>query len=535
MHPHIEDYALIGDLQTAALVGRDGSIDWLCLPRFDSGGLLRRPPRRQGQRPLAARPPVLRGPRAAAPTAATRWSSTPCGRPPRAASGSSTSCRSATAQPDVVRIVEGLSGSVEMRGVLRLRFDYGRVGALGARRRGQPGGGRRAGLRVAAHPLPGHHLRQGLQHPLGLHRRRRRARRLRPDLAPLARAPAGARSTRSRRCQDTLDDWHTWSARCRYNGPYREAVIRSLITLKALTYAPTGGIVAAPTTSLPEELGGVRNWDYRYCWLRDATPHPELPALRRLSGGGRRLAGLAAARGGRRPRRPADHVRAGRRAAAAGGRAAVAVRILRLPSRTHRQRRRRTAAARRLRRGARLLPHRPHGRAGRRSRTPGASSAPWWTTWSPPGATPTRGCGRSAGRAGTSCTPRSWPGSRPTGRSGRSRRTRSSAGTSTAGGRCATRSTARCASSGYDADRGTFTQFYGSTGAGRRDPADPPRRLPAGRRPAGRRHHRRGPPRADATTDWCAATAPRAARSTGCRAARAPSWPARSGSPTRCS
>ncbi len=172
--------------------------------------------------------------------------------------------------PDVVRIVEGLHGSVAMRGVLRLRFDYGRVvpwvrAAEGSRvaiagpdsvwlRTPEDGrtygkdfstcsdftvaAGRRAAFVLTWHPS---------HEP-------------RPDLIDPFQA-----------LEETLEDWHNWSARCRYTGPYRAAVVRSLITLKALTYAPTGGIVAAPTTSLPEEPGGVRNWDYRYCWLRDAS------------------------------------------------------------------------------------------------------------------------------------------------------------------------------------------------------------------------------------------------------------------------
>ncbi|MFF8903019.1 glycoside hydrolase family 15 protein [Streptomyces lydicus] len=269
MHPHIEDYALIGDLQTAALVGRDGSIDWLCLPRFDSpacfaallGG------RDNGHWTLSPHSPEARAERSYRGDSLildTVWE-TPTGRvrvtdfmPQR------------DRAPDVVRIVEGLDGSVEMRGVLRLRFDYGRV---------VPWVRATEGARVAvAGPdsvwlrTPSHGTTYGKDfstrsdftvaagertafvltwHP---------SHEPRPDLIDPFDALA-----------DTLEDWRTWSARCRYDGPHRAAVIRSLITLKALTYAPTGGIVAAPTTSLPEEVGGVRNWDYRYCWLRDAS------------------------------------------------------------------------------------------------------------------------------------------------------------------------------------------------------------------------------------------------------------------------
>ncbi|MEV7383079.1 glycoside hydrolase family 15 protein [Streptomyces lydicus] len=269
MHPYIEDYALIGDLQTAALVGRDGSIDWLCLPRFDSpacfaallGG------RDNGHWTLSPHSPEARAERSYRGDSLildTVWE-TPTGRvrvtdfmPQR------------DRAPDVVRIVEGLDGSVEMRGVLRLRFDYGRV---------VPWVRAVEGSRVAiAGPdsvwlrTPSHGTTYGkdfsTRSDFTVAAGQRTAFVLtwhpshepRPDLIDPFDALA-----------DTLEDWRTWSARCRYAGPHRAAVIRSLITLKALTYAPTGGIVAAPTTSLPEEVGGVRNWDYRYCWLRDAS------------------------------------------------------------------------------------------------------------------------------------------------------------------------------------------------------------------------------------------------------------------------
>ncbi|MEU9502080.1 glycoside hydrolase family 15 protein [Streptomyces sp. NPDC048196] len=269
MHPHIEDYALIGDLQTAALVGRDGSIDWLCLPRFDSpacfAALLGS--KDNGHWRLAPRSPEARAHRSYRGESLildTVWE-TPTGRvkvtdfmPQR------------DVQPDVVRVVEGLQGRVEMRGVLRLRFDYGRV---------VPWVRAAEGCRVAIAGPDSVWLRTPEQgHTYGKDFSTRSdftvaegertafvltwhpSHEPRPDQIE----PFGA-------LDDTLEDWQAWSARCRYDGPYREAVVRSLITLKALTYAPTGGIVAAPTTSLPEELGGVRNWDYRYCWLRDAS------------------------------------------------------------------------------------------------------------------------------------------------------------------------------------------------------------------------------------------------------------------------
>ncbi|MEU9120809.1 glycoside hydrolase family 15 protein [Streptomyces sp. NPDC048506] len=269
MHPHIEDYALIGDLQTAALVGRDGSVDWLCLPRFDSGACFAAllGGKDNGHWTLSPHSPEARARRSYRGDSLvldTVWE-TPSGRvrvtdfmPQR------------DRQPDVVRIVEGLDGSVEMRSVLRLRFDYGRV---------VPWVRATEGCRAAIAGPDSVWLRtpsQGTTYGKDFSTRtdvtvaegERTAFVLtwhpshepRPDPIDPFEALAS-----------TLEDWHAWSARCTYDGPHRAAVVRSLITLKALTYAPTGGIVAAPTTSLPEELGGFRNWDYRYCWLRDAS------------------------------------------------------------------------------------------------------------------------------------------------------------------------------------------------------------------------------------------------------------------------
>ncbi|TJZ51181.1 glycoside hydrolase family 15 protein [Streptomyces piniterrae] len=269
MHPHLEDYALIGDLQTAALVGRDGSIDWLCLPRFDSAACFAAllGSKENGHWRLAPSSSDARRQRSYRGDSLvldTVWET-------------STGTVKVTdfmpqrdRMPDVVRIVEGLSGSVEMRGVLRLRFDYGRV---------VPWVRQHGGHRVAIAGPDSVWLRTP-----------KRSSTYGKDFSTRSdfTVAAGERAAfvltwhpshqpRPRQIEPfealdtTLEDWHAWSARCRYDGPHRDAVIRSLITLKALTYAPTGGIVAAPTTSLPEELGGVRNWDYRYCWLRDAS------------------------------------------------------------------------------------------------------------------------------------------------------------------------------------------------------------------------------------------------------------------------
>ena len=288
-HARIEDYALIGDLQTAALVGRDGSIDWLCLPRFDSGacfaallgdednGHWRIAPRRRGP---------LHPPRA---TAATPWSWRPCGRPPTGTRPrSSTSCRSATGARRR-RIVEGVRGRVAdaQRAAAALRLRPRR--ALGAphatgtavaiagpdavwlRTTRRAASTARTSARVADFAVD-----------------RGRARRLRADLAPLARAPAAPRRpVRGARSDTETTGGELVGAAAATTGRSGTPCVRSLITLKALTYAPTGGIVAAATTSLPEQIGGVRNWDYRYCWLRDATLHPARAARRRLPRGGR--------------------------------------------------------------------------------------------------------------------------------------------------------------------------------------------------------------------------------------------------------
>ena len=264
----IEDYALLGDLQTAALVNTSGSIDWLCLPRFDSPACFA----------------ALLDTRQAG-----HWSVAPAG------GGSCTSRRyvndtlvletnwvgsKGTARvidfmpprghaPDVVRIVEGVSGVVEMRSELRLRFDYGRVVPWvrhHADRVEAVAGPDAVRLRTPA-PTVGENwatvskftVREGDRVPFVL------------TWSP-SHQPAPKRVEAEDALRETLDFWTTWAGLATHvEGPYTDAVTRSLLTLKALTYQPTGGIVAAVTTSLPEQIGGPRNWDYRYCWLRDST------------------------------------------------------------------------------------------------------------------------------------------------------------------------------------------------------------------------------------------------------------------------
>ncbi|MER7399684.1 glycoside hydrolase family 15 protein [Streptomyces sp. NPDC000151] len=268
----IEDYALIGDMQTAALVCRDGTVDWLCLPRFDSpavfAGLLgteehgfwRLGPaaEAEGVSPASDR----RRYRGDSLILESEWD-TPDGTarvidfmPPR------------DGAPQLIRIVEGVSGRVAMRSSLRMRFSYGWVvpwvHQVDGRTAAVAGPDSvwfdttaethgedlttysdftvEAGQRIAFTMSwqPSHHEQPPLPEP-------------------------------ENSLTATEDFWREWVEQCTYHGPYRDAVVRSLITLKALTYAPTGGIVAAPTTSLPEDIGGSRNWDYRFTWLRDAA------------------------------------------------------------------------------------------------------------------------------------------------------------------------------------------------------------------------------------------------------------------------
>jgi GH15 family glucan-1,4-alpha-glucosidase len=263
----IEDYALIGDTQTAALVSAEGSIDWLCFPRFDSpacfAALLGTDDNGHWRlRPRDAEARSSRHYRGATLVLETEWS-TPTGSvrvldfmPPR------------DTAPDVVRIVEGISGTVSMRSELRLRFDYGHVVPWVRQVDGQIvaiAGPDAVSLRSDVHQYgrdfatyadfdvkagdrawfvltwhPSHHA-----------------------VPPATDALAALEPTETY--------WTEWIGRSTDAGEMAEEVTRSLLTLKALTYSPSGGIVAAPTTSLPEALGGERNWDYRFCWLRDAT------------------------------------------------------------------------------------------------------------------------------------------------------------------------------------------------------------------------------------------------------------------------
>jgi GH15 family glucan-1,4-alpha-glucosidase len=263
----IEDYALLGDTQTGALVSKAGSIDWLCVPRFDSAA------------PFAS----LLGDEGNG-----RWQIAPFGHvqskrrryrgdtlvletefdtaegsirlvdfmPPRRTS------------PHVVRLVVGIRGQVRVHMDLRPRFDYGQI---------RPSLRHIDGADVAVAGPDSVWLRSPVE-------TRAQDAAVQADflvsageLLPFAltwhpsHEPPPVAVDPLRALADTESFWTEWISSCAYTGEWREAVVRSLLTLKALTYAPTGGIVAAPTTSLPEQPGGVRNWDYRYCWLRDAA------------------------------------------------------------------------------------------------------------------------------------------------------------------------------------------------------------------------------------------------------------------------
>jgi GH15 family glucan-1,4-alpha-glucosidase len=265
--PLIEDYGLIGDLETAALVSRDGAIDWLCVPRFDSGAVFAAllGDSENGHwtiRPVGEFRSVRRQYRGDTLVLETELE-TGDGlvrlidfMPPR------------ERYPDVVRVVEGVRGRVELEMELVVRFDYGSVvpwvrtleGTLVAI------GGPDAALLRTPVEHHGRDLRTVASFTVAEGDRVPFVLRWFPsnEAPPEPIEPEEA-------LEHTVEFWEEWSGRCTHTGRWDEALRRSLLTLKALTFAPTGGIVAAPTTSLPEWIGGVRNWDYRYCWLRDAT------------------------------------------------------------------------------------------------------------------------------------------------------------------------------------------------------------------------------------------------------------------------
>ncbi|MEP7369747.1 MAG: glycoside hydrolase family 15 protein, partial [Dermatophilaceae bacterium] len=270
----IEDYALLGDTATAALVGRDGSIDWLCLPRFDSpacfAALLGTPDN-------------------------GRWLLGPVGpaRTTRRYIGDSfvleTTHETATGvvritdfmpigdgRADVVRTVEGVSGTVRIAHEWVVRFGYGKVRPWVSRRADAPQIG--AGEMISAIAGPDQLVLRGSRLPHAVDGRHQ-------DEFDVAEGEHLSFSTTwfksyhevpppmdvDDEAEQTIERWEHWARSCDHSGPYRPAVVRSLLVLRVLTHVGTGGIVAAPTTSLPEQMGGTRNWDYRFCWLRDAS------------------------------------------------------------------------------------------------------------------------------------------------------------------------------------------------------------------------------------------------------------------------
>jgi GH15 family glucan-1,4-alpha-glucosidase len=267
MAGRIEDYALIGDCHSAALVGRDGSIDWLCLPRFDGPAVF-----------AALVGDGDNGHWRIAPSASVSAVSR-CYRPGTlvletiftTAEGRVKLVDAMIVErerPRIVRRVEGLEGRVALHMTYIVRYDYGSI--VPWVRRVDGGLDAVAGsdglILACAVDLRAEGLATVADFTVGAGEFVDFSMTHYPSFAqrPPARVDASEIET-------TTDHWRAWSSRCTYDGPYRDLVLRSLITLRALSYDPTGGIVAAPTTSLPEQLGGVRNWDYRYCWLRDAT------------------------------------------------------------------------------------------------------------------------------------------------------------------------------------------------------------------------------------------------------------------------
>ena len=263
----IEDYAFLSDTQSGALVSREGCIDWLCLPRFDSGACFAAllGEKENGTWTLTPKEKITRRERRYrgdtliletdlhTNEGAVRYIDF---MPPRGTN------------PDIVRIIEGLAGQVTIRMELIIRFDYGSVVPWVRQRHG--------GLEAIAGPdalilhtrieTHGEDLKTVAEFTV---RKGERVPFVLTWFASHERPPREVDPEHA--LHQTEIYWRHWSRHCTHESPWRPAVTRSLITLKGLTYAPTGGIVAALTTSLPEEIGGVRNWDYRFCWLRDAT------------------------------------------------------------------------------------------------------------------------------------------------------------------------------------------------------------------------------------------------------------------------
>src|SRR3954447_5990048 len=263
----IEDYGFLSDTQTCTLVSREGSVDWLCFPRFDSGACFAAllGDHNNGRWVFIPKEKVTATRRRYRGDTLILETELETAKgvvrlidfmPPRGAA------------PDIIRIIEGVGGTVTLRMELIIRFDYGHIVPWVRKRDGA--------LEAIAGPdalvlrtlvqTHGEDLRTVAEFSI-----------TEGERVPfvLTWYPSHSEAPRAVNAEHALTEteeyWKAWSGRCHQYGKWQDAVIRSLIVLKGLTYAPTGGIVAAPTTSLPEEIGGVRNWDYRFCWVRDAT------------------------------------------------------------------------------------------------------------------------------------------------------------------------------------------------------------------------------------------------------------------------
>jgi GH15 family glucan-1,4-alpha-glucosidase len=279
-YPPIEHYAIIGDCRSAGLVSRDGSLDWLCLPRFDSpsifaavldaengGRFLVRPLGEfRTERHYLANTNVLE-------TIFRTLTGACVLRDLMSVASEEDKRAHLTPEHEVLRELEGLEGEVEVEILYDPHPDYGRVrplleqrGALGLRCEV-------AGTSLTLRSELPLELTDGARSARGLSRIRSGEHKYLSltysTEAPAVVPPLGEAARG--RIERTVRWWQEWANRCAYEGPYRDAVVRSALALKLMTYAPSGALVAAPTTSLPEAMGGVRNWDYRYCWLRDAS------------------------------------------------------------------------------------------------------------------------------------------------------------------------------------------------------------------------------------------------------------------------
>lgn len=264
----IEDYALIGDCKTAALVGADGSIDWLCLPRFDSDSCFAKLLGTKDNGHWLLAPKVIRS------TSRRYRPGTLILETQFTAEGGSVRITDFmphdTPRSTIMRIVEGISGTVEMHSELKVRFDYGiTVPWVSRTERETLSLVAGASMLELQADVPVHGEEMTSVSNFSVSAGERKTFMLSHHIS--YQHTSSEKVDPAQSLAHTEAFWRAWSDRCASAGPYSDHVIRSLITLKALTFGPSGGIVAAPTTSLPEQIGGPRNWDYRFCWVRDAT------------------------------------------------------------------------------------------------------------------------------------------------------------------------------------------------------------------------------------------------------------------------